>query len=118
MKNQKTISKVAFFTNATLLLASSAHAQAQMAGDNALETFQGALTGNIGLMIGLGIMVLGLLTWIFSGKMAAGITMILGGALFTLSPGIFNGVRDMLYGIVDQFSGGNATSVNSSSSLY
>lgn len=89
----------------------SAHAQAQYAGIDALTTLQDMLTGNIGLTLGLGIMVIGLLT-IITGKAAAGLIMILGGALLTMSPGIFNGVRSMVYGVVAQFADGNTTSVD------
>jgi uncharacterized membrane protein len=100
---------------AGIVVAAPAFAQADQAGDAALSTLEDVVTGNIGLLIGLGIMITGLLTWIFSGKAAAGITMIIGGALFTMSPGIFNGVRNMIYGIVEQFGDGSATTVNTSS---
>lgn len=92
-------------------ISASAFAQASYAGGEALMTFQDMLTGNIGLTIGLGIMVIGLLTMVM-GKAGAGLVMILGGALFTMSPGIFNGVRNALYGVVSQFADGNTTSVD------
>jgi hypothetical protein len=101
---------------AGIVVAAPAFAQADMAGENALSTMQDAVTGNLGLLVGLGMMIMGLLTWVFSGKAAAGILLMIGGAVFTLSPGIFNGVRSMVYGVVDQFSDGNPTTINPSTS--
>ena len=87
------------------------------AGNTALNTLEATVTGNLGLVLGLGITILGLWTWIVGQKTGAGITMIIGGVLLTLAPGLFNGVRGMIYGIVDQFSHGNATKVTPSDSL-
>lgn len=92
--------------------AANAFAQAEYAGADALSAFQDALTGNIGLTLGLAIVVIGLLTVVVGGKAGAGLLMILGGALLTLSPGIFNGVRNMVFGVVSQFADGNTTTVD------
>jgi hypothetical protein len=82
------------------------------AGSTALGTLSNAITGNLGLLLGLGITILGLWTWIIGQKTGAGITMILGGVLLTLAPGLFNGARNMIGGVVDQFSGGNTATVD------
>ena len=82
------------------------------AGSAAKSTLENILTGNIGLLLGLGITVLGLWTWIIGQKTGAGIVMIIGGVLITLAPGLFNGVRSMASNVVDQFSdGGGITEV-------
>jgi len=83
---------------------------ASSSGAEAKATLEGILTGNIGLFLGLGITVLGLWTWIIGQKTGAGIIMIIGGVLLTLAPGLFNGVREMAGGVVNQFSGDGGTS--------
>lgn len=104
---------VALLSGGAMFFVMPVLAQADYAGADALDTLQGILTGNIGLTIGLAILVLGLITLI-TGKASAGLVMIIGGALITLSPGIFNGVRTMVYGVVSQFANGNTTTVDSS----
>ena len=117
MKNKgKVRTKLLIALVALFMSAAGVYAQADYAGSNALDTFQGMLTGNIGLTIGLGIMVLGLFTIVVGGKTAPGLVMIIGGALLTMSPGIFNGVRSMLYGVVSQFADGSTTTVDSNPS--
>ncbi len=86
-------------------------ASSGQAGGNLLTTLQTVLTGNIGLFIGLFVVVLGLWTWVINQETGAGITMIIGGVLITLAPGIFNGVRDFSANIVGGF-GGNAFQVD------
>lgn len=86
-------------------------AQADTAGAEAKETLENVITGNIGLLLGLGITILGLWTWIICQKTGAGIVMIIGGVLLTLAPGLFNGARSMVSGVVDQFSDGNMDTV-------
>lgn len=96
-----------------VVFSNPALAQAADAGDNMLAALEQSLTGHIGFFIGLGITVLGLWTWIIKQETGAGITMIIGGVLITLVPGIFNGVHDVMEGVVDTFSGdGNVTTVN------
>jgi hypothetical protein len=86
---------------------------AAAAGANLKGTLEGIITGNIGLFIGLAIVILGLWTWIIKQETGAGITMIIGGVLITLAPGVFNGVRDFMNQAISGFSGsGNVTSVN------
>lgn len=93
-------------------LANPALADAANAGGNMLTTLEDSITGNIGFFIGLAITVLGLWTWIIKQETGAGIVMIIGGVLITLVPGIFNGMHDVMEGVMDTFSGGNTTTVN------
>lgn len=79
---------------------------ASTAGGDAVATLVGAITGNIGLLIGLAITVAGLWTWIIGQKTAAGLTMVIGGVLLTMAPGLFKGVRDVAVGVVGQFGDG------------
>lgn len=80
------------------------------AGGNLKGTLETLLTGNIGLFIGLAVVVLGLWTWIIKQETGAGITMIIGGVLITLAPGMFNGVRDFTKEVMVGF-GGNVETV-------
>jgi hypothetical protein len=80
------------------------------AGTNLRATLESVITGQIGLFIGLAIVVLGLWTWIIKQETGAGITMILGGVLITLAPGMFNGVRQFMGGVVGAF-GGNTQQI-------
>ena len=93
--------------------AASAYAQADKAGAEALYTFEEIITGNIGMLAGLAILVIGLLTATVGGSPKSGLLMMLGGVLLTFAPGIFNGVYEILYGVIDQFSGGNPQTVRS-----
>jgi hypothetical protein len=90
-----------------------AQGDAANAGTNLVNTLQGIITGQIGLFIGLAIVVLGLWTWIIKQETGAGITMIIGGVLITLAPGIFNGVQEFAAGVVGEFSGGDNDTVSS-----
>lgn len=83
-------------------------AQASSAGGAMLSTLRDAITGNIGFFIGLAITILGLWTWIVKQETGAGIVMIIGGVLITLVPGIFDGVRGVAQGVVEQFSSGSS----------
>jgi hypothetical protein len=109
-----------FFTLAAMLVmlvvvASPAFAvtdsSASDAGGTILTTLEQAITGNIGFVIGLGVTILGLWTWIINQETGAGITMIIGGVLITLVPGIFDGARNMMFGVVTTLSGGSPKSV-------
>lgn len=106
----------AFFAfAAVLVMVMAMHVPAMAAtgvgnsGKDLLDTLQGAITGNIGLFIGLLIVILGLWTWIIKQETGAGITMIIGGVLITLAPGIFTGMRNMAGGVVRSFGGTDVT---------
>ncbi len=86
--------------------------EAATAGAAAVDTLVGAITGNIGLLIGLAITVAGLWVWIIGQKTGAGLTMVIGGVLITMAPGLFKGVRDMAVGVVGQFSGSTVYDVD------
>jgi type IV secretory pathway VirB2 component (pilin) len=79
---------------------------AAQAGGNVLNTFVGLLTGNIGTVIGLFVVVLGLWTWIIKQETGAGIIMIIGGVVITLVPQLFTGTRNFMEGILNNFAGG------------
>lgn len=81
------------------------------AGRGMLNTLEQLITGQLGLFIGLAIVVLGLWTWIIKQETGAGITMIIGGVLITLAPGIFNGARSFAENAINTFSGGNNNQV-------
>jgi TrbC/VIRB2 pilin len=116
------VTRQAFFAFAAVLVmlgfladpasAQGINSQIGNAGGNLLSTLQSAITGNIGLFIGLAIVVLGLWTWIIKQETGAGITMIIGGVLITLAPGMFNGVRDFMGNVMQGFGGGSASVVN------
>ena len=103
----------AFVAVLVMVLAASVPAFAQSGGDagtagrNLLDTLQGAITGNLGLFIGLFIVILGLWTWIIKQETGAGITMIIGGVLITLAPGLFNGAREFVGQALNTVSGNN-----------
>lgn|GEM_PF-3532689 len=84
---------------------------ASQAGGNFLDVLQGLLTGQLGMFIGLFMVVLGLFTGIMRKEWGAAIVMIIGGALITVSPGVFNGVRQAVGGVVSGISGGSVTQV-------
>lgn len=97
---------------ATMVLGADFAAYAQdaaTAGGNVVDTIQDAVTGNIGVFIGLAIVLLGLWTWIIKQEAGAGVVMILGGVAITMLPGIFNGAKEVMEGVVGTFSGGNVT---------
>lgn len=81
------------------------------AGANLKTTLETAITGNLGLFIGLAIVVLGLWTWIIKQETGAGITMIIGGVVITLAPGLFNGVRTFMGEAISGFGGNTQTVV-------
>jgi hypothetical protein len=56
---------------------------------NLLETI---LTGNLGLILGLAVTILGIFR-IAMGKMGDGITLCIVGVLIVLTPGVYNGIR-------------------------
>lgn len=82
---------------------------AATAGGVAKSTLEEAITGNIGFFIGLGVTILGLWTWIIKQETGAGVVMIIGGVLITMAPGIFNGAKSFIGGVVTSFSGTGGT---------
>lgn len=119
MKQRTLLFSVAAVALMALVIANPALAQGTGdvgdAGSAASQTLVSVITGNIGLLIGLGITVMGLWTWIIGQKTAAGLTMVVGGVLLTMAPGIFKGARDMAVGVVEGF-GGDAYEVTDAQS--
>lgn len=83
-----------------VLVGGDAFAAVGDAGGSVLTAIEGAVTGNIGLVIGLVLAILGLWTWIVKQETAAGIVMIIGGVLITVAPGIFDTARDIIGPII------------------
>lgn len=115
MKLQTIFAIVAMLLLTVLLVEPSfaqvtADATAKTAGSKALGTLTGAITGNLGLLIGLGLAIGGLWTWIVGQNTSVGLLMIAGGIMLTLSPGVFNGAAKMVAPLVKSF-GDNVDSV-------
>jgi type IV secretory pathway VirB2 component (pilin) len=106
-----TLTRQTMFSLAVCLLMVSAmgslgFADTTNAGRGLLDSLTQLITGQLGLFIGLFIVILGLWTWIIKQETGAGITMIIGGVLITLAPGIFNGARSFAENAINTFSGG------------
>lgn len=80
---------------------------ANTAGESVVQQMIGAMTGNIGLLLGLGLAILGIWTWVVKQETAAGIFLIIGGVLLTVSPAVFNTIGSMVGPIVQGASGAN-----------
>jgi|GEM_PF-3884679 len=92
-----------------LLLAPCAAALAQnngtpAVGQNELHLLEIILTGSIGMGIGLLVTAIGIYR-VAMGSTRGGIILILLGAMVTVLPGIYNGVRDITCGIAAGFGG-------------
>lgn len=61
-------------------------------GEAELKLLETIFTGNIGLILGLVIAIMGIITFT-QGNTGAGIMLIVVGVLITLLPGVFNGAR-------------------------
>jgi type IV secretory pathway VirB2 component (pilin) len=111
MKKQSLITSLAVV--AMMLVVSGAFAQnsqdAGQIGQSYFTTLQEAITGNFGFFLGLGITVLGIWTWVIKQQTGAGVTMIVGGVLITLSPSLFSNVQSFVGSVVDSSTGAEAT---------
>lgn len=74
-------------------------------GSDFFNTLQDMITGNFGFFLGLGITVLGIWTWVIKQQTGAGIAMIIGGVLITLSPSLFSSVRNFVGDAVEATGG-------------
>ncbi len=74
-------------------------------GDDALGDIRDVIAGNVGTLIGLGIALLGLYTWLVQ-QSSWGVIMIVGGVAITAFPGIFSGMQD---GFATMFAATGAT---------
>ena len=70
-----------------------------------LAALSSLVTGKFGLLIGLAATVLGIYTWVVKQSTMVGLTMIVGGILFTLAPGVVNGTRILFCPIVTSLGG-------------
>lgn len=84
-----------------VMIGLDANAAAGEAGGKLLSTVQDAITGNLGLVIGLALAILGIWTWVVKQETAAGIFLIIGGVLITISPGVFNSIRSFVDPVVE-----------------
>ena len=84
----------------------NASAPAGGAGSSTADDLQTLITGNIGTLVGLGIALLGLYTWLVQ-QSSWGVIMIIGGVAVTAFPGLF---QSMQGGFSAAFSGSGATS--------
>jgi type IV secretory pathway VirB2 component (pilin) len=104
---------LAFLTMALMVLAAPAFAQSTgNAGDVGSEFFnslQDMITGNVGFFLGLAITVLGIWTWVIKQQTGAGVIMIIGGVLITLSPSLFNSAQNFLNDTLETVNGGGNT---------
>jgi type IV secretory pathway VirB2 component (pilin) len=96
---KRTLFSVAAIALLAILVANPAFAatgggDASQVGSDFFDSLQGMITGNIGFFIGLLVTVLGIWTWVIKQQTGAGVTMILGGVLITLAPGLFNSARN------------------------
>lgn len=74
-------------------------------GGTELAALTSLVTGNVGLAIGLGATIFGIYTWVVKQSTGLGLIMIIGGILFTLAPGVFNGTRNILCPLVSSLGG-------------
>lgn len=79
-------------------------------GGNYFDTLQGMLNGNLGFALGLLLVVVGIFTITFKKETGAGFIMIIGGALITLSPGVFNATRNFVADVLSNVGGTQTTS--------
>lgn len=112
------ISRNAIFTLALvaglMLIGGDVLAQgADKAGSTFLDAVQKASTGNLGLAIGLCLAILGIWTWVVKQETGAGIFLIIGGILITITPGVFNSLRSIVNPLVSTVAGGSLTDVKS-----
>lgn len=73
---------------------------AEYIGADFFDSLQNMVTGNVGFFLGLLLTVLGLITMVFK-QFSAGVVMLIGGVLITLSPGLFNSLRNLMADVLD-----------------
>lgn len=93
--------KIILLVVAALILgAACVYADDSPAGAAELSLLTNIFTGNIGLTLGLGVVVLGIFALI-QGNSGGAIMLIILGVLITLLPGVYNGVRSITCGIAE-----------------
>ncbi len=73
-------------------------------GGAEVKLLEAVFTGNLGLLLGLGIAIMGIFKF-SQGDTGAGITLIVVGVLITLLPGVFNGMRAVVCPIATALGG-------------
>ena len=105
--NTSSMNKSLIFTVLAMLLvcglAFAANAQ-PTAGKPELALLETILTGNVGLGFGLLVTAIGIYQ-VAMGRGRGGFVLILLGVAFTVLPGIYNGVRDVMCGIATGLGG-------------
>ncbi|RYG60785.1 MAG: hypothetical protein EON60_05900 [Alphaproteobacteria bacterium] len=98
---------------AAMSLALTAPAFAQTSGSELgssfFESLTGAITGNIGFFLGLLLAVWGIWVWVVQQKTGAGVMMIIGGVLITLTPSLFTSIRNFAGNALSTVNGGSNT---------
>ncbi len=92
------------------MLPEMANAAATNAGAGTATDILNIITGNIGTLIGLGIALLGLYTWLVQ-QSSWGVIMIIGGVAVTAFPGLF---ASMQAGFETAFTGSEASAAQTS----
>jgi len=93
-------------TLAALAVAVPAFAQAGQAGQNLYDTLVGLVQGNVGRTVGLLLVVYGLFTAIFRKDWLGGLLIVVGGALLTAAPEIFQATENVVDPVVQSLSSG------------
>ncbi len=75
-------------------------------GASFFGSLQTMIVGNIGFFLGLLLAVWGIWVWVVQQKTGAGVMMIIGGVLITLTPSLFNSVRNLAGSALQTVNGG------------
>ncbi|RYE61196.1 MAG: hypothetical protein EOP20_00315 [Hyphomicrobiales bacterium] len=79
----------------TIAAPSFASSSGSDVGSDFFDSLQGMITGNIGFFLGLLLAVWGIWVWVVQQKTGAGVMMIIGGVLITLTPSLFNSIQNL-----------------------
>jgi hypothetical protein len=83
------------------LVAAPAFAQYSTAGQSVLDAINGILNSPVMLILGLGLAVIGVWTWLVKQETMAGILMIVGGVVLTGIPAIFRGTTTVVAPVLE-----------------
>mgnify|MGYP003394739341 CR=1 FL=1 len=106
--NSKALLSVAFIAGFVLLGTDAyAAADATMVGNPLLQLVEKSMTNSLGLFLGLCLAVFGIWTWVVKQETLAGLLMIVGGVLITVSPGVLNWTRTFVEPMLSSSGGDN-----------
>ncbi len=111
MISRNAVFSIAFIMCLILLSGDAAAAVGEKGAENVITAITGAVTGRIGLVVGLVLAIFGIWTWVVKQETAAGIMLIVGGVLFTVSPAVYNAIAGVVAPIVADAGGGDVTKV-------